>query len=271
MLETYPRDELFQIDEDTLYHFALSILQLEERPRVRVLARRDRFDRFVSVLVYVPRERYSGQVRAQIGEYLAEVFQGHVSAYYPYIHDAPLTRVHFIIGRNGGPTPDPDRATLEEQVGAIVRTWTDGFAEALRRGHEPAAPARCSRAIATRFSDGYREAYSPAVAVEDIRVIEALTPDRPLGVDFYRARRGRQAVRRPQGLEPRPADPAVGARAGAGEHGLPGGRRATFEVAAATPAMPASGCTTWCWSAPTAAPADLDTLKARAGGELHRR
>ena len=51
VLETYPRDELFQIDEDTLYHFALSILQLEERPRVRVLARRDRFDRFVSVLV----------------------------------------------------------------------------------------------------------------------------------------------------------------------------------------------------------------------------
>ena len=60
VLETYPRDELFQIDEDTLYHFALSILQLDERPRVRVLARRDRFDRFVSVLVYVPRERYSG-------------------------------------------------------------------------------------------------------------------------------------------------------------------------------------------------------------------
>ena len=107
VLETYPRDELFQIDEDTLYHFALSILQLEERPRVRVLARRDRFDRFVSVLVYVPRERYSGQVRAQIGEYLAEVFDGHVSAYYPYIHDAPLTRVHFIIGRTGRPDARP--------------------------------------------------------------------------------------------------------------------------------------------------------------------
>ena len=118
VLETYPRDELFQIDEDTLYRFALSILQLEERPRVRVLARRDRFDRFVSVLVYVPRERYSGQVRAQIGEYLAEVFDGHVSAYYPYIHDAPLTRVHFIIGRRTGPTPDPDRATLEDKVSA---------------------------------------------------------------------------------------------------------------------------------------------------------
>ena len=64
VLESYPRDELFQIDEDTLYEFALAILQLDERPRVRVLARPDRFDRFVSVLVYVPRERYSSEVRA---------------------------------------------------------------------------------------------------------------------------------------------------------------------------------------------------------------
>jgi len=44
VLEHYPRDELFQIDEDTLYRFALAILQLDERPRVRVLARHDRFD-----------------------------------------------------------------------------------------------------------------------------------------------------------------------------------------------------------------------------------
>src|SRR5262249_47619361 len=71
VLEQYPRDELFQIDEDTLYSFALAILQLEERPRVRVLARRDRFDRFASALVFVPRERYDSHVRAKIGEYLA--------------------------------------------------------------------------------------------------------------------------------------------------------------------------------------------------------
>ncbi len=71
MLETYPRDELFQIDEDTLYQFALDVLQLDERPRVRVLPRHDRFDRFVSVLVYIPRDRYGGQIRAAIGNYLA--------------------------------------------------------------------------------------------------------------------------------------------------------------------------------------------------------
>ena len=65
VLEHYPRDELFQVDADTLYRFTLAILQLDEHPRVRVLARRDRFDRFVSVLVYVPRENYDSQMRAE--------------------------------------------------------------------------------------------------------------------------------------------------------------------------------------------------------------
>ena len=115
---------------------------------------------------------------------------------------------------------------MEDKVGAIVRTWTDAFAEALAEAYEPGRAGALLARYRDAFSDGYREAYAPAVAVEDIRDIEALTPERPLGVDFYRAQRGRQALRRPQGLEPRPADPAVGARAGAGEHGLPRGRRA---------------------------------------------
>src|SRR4051812_3826727 len=83
VLEHYPRDELFQIDEDTLYRFVLAIMQLDERPRVRVLARHDRFDRFVSVLVFAPRERYDSAIRARIGDYLARAFNGRVSAFYP--------------------------------------------------------------------------------------------------------------------------------------------------------------------------------------------
>ena len=185
VLETYPRDELFQIDEDTLYHFALSILQLEERPRVRVLARRDRFDRFVSVLVYVPRERYSGQVRAQIGEYLAEEFQGHVSAYYPYIQDTPLTRVHFIIGRKAGPTPDPDRAEAgREGRRASCAPGPTGWSRRWLRSTNRPAPARCWNAMACILRRLPRGLFA-AEAVKDIRDIETLSQDRPLGVDFY--------------------------------------------------------------------------------------
>ncbi|MBV8838710.1 MAG: NAD-glutamate dehydrogenase, partial [Alphaproteobacteria bacterium] len=84
VLENYPRDELFQIDEDTLYGFVLAIMHLDERPRVRVLPRQDRFDRFVSVLVFVPRDRFDSTVRLAIGTYLSNVYRGRVAAFYPF-------------------------------------------------------------------------------------------------------------------------------------------------------------------------------------------
>jgi glutamate dehydrogenase len=186
VLETYPRDELFQIDEDLLYDFALAILQLGERPRVRVLPRRDRFDRFVSVLVYVPRERYDGRIRALIGDYLSTAFNGEVRAFYPFFTEGPLVRVHFIIGRAEGEAPDPDRATLDRAVESIVRSWIDGLNEALAAAYDPGKAHTLAARYRGAFPIDYREVYTPAIALGDIRVVELLTAERPLGVDFYR-------------------------------------------------------------------------------------
>jgi glutamate dehydrogenase len=186
VLETYPRDELFQIDEDSLYQFALDILHLDERPRVRVLPRRDRFDRYVSVLVYVPRDRYSGQVRAAIGRYLAAAFHGRLSAYYPFFPESPLVRVQYIVARADGALASPDWSALDRDVEAIVRSWTDALREALAAG----ADFTRARALYSRYRDAfpidYREVYSPASAVADIRGLESLNAQRSLGVVFYR-------------------------------------------------------------------------------------
>src|SRR5262249_12966202 len=123
VLEQYPRDELFQIDEATLLRFGLMILQLDERPRVRVLARRDRFDRFASVLVYVPRDRFDSAIRGQIGALLADGYGGRVASFMPFFPEGPLVRVHFIIARGGAEPPtNPTRAELEGGVCDIVRT-----------------------------------------------------------------------------------------------------------------------------------------------------
>ena len=195
VLEHYPRDELFQIDEDTLYHFALAILQLDERPRVRVLARRDRFDRFVSVLVFVPRERYSSHVRAKIGDYLSSVFRGHVSAFYPFFPEGRLVRVHYIIGRRDGVTPDVNRVTLEDAVADIIHTWSDGLAQALALIYAPNKARELFQRYRDAFSAGFQAGYAASIAAGDIRVIEALSDERPLGVDFHhRIHEGQRAV-----------------------------------------------------------------------------
>ena len=112
-LESYPRDDLFQIDAGLLARFCEQINDLGDRPRVRVLARADHFDRFVSVIVFVPREQYNSDVRERIGEYLKTVYDGRVSAYYPAFPEGGLARVHFIIGRSGGKTPRIAQGKLE--------------------------------------------------------------------------------------------------------------------------------------------------------------
>jgi glutamate dehydrogenase len=185
VLESYPRDELFQIDEDTLFQFALMVLQLDERPRVRVLPRRDRFDRFVSVLVYLPRDRYDGRLREKIGAYLAQVYNGRVSAFYLFFPEGLLVRIHFIIGRSEGEMPNPDRVTLEQAVSEIIRTWNDALVDELDHSFEPVKARTLYERYRNAFSVGYRDAYSAAVAIKDIRIIEGLSSERPLNVDFH--------------------------------------------------------------------------------------
>ncbi len=226
VLESFPRDELFQIDEETLHRFALAIMQLDEHPRVRVLVRHDRFDRFVSALVFVPRERYDSAIRQEIGDYLARAFIGRVSAFYPFFPEGPLVRVHFIIGRSDGPAPRIERSTLEREVERIIRTWSDGFADALALVNPPAKALALFQRYGEAFSRGFQDFYSPTVAAGDVRSIEALTEERPLGGRFGSPQRGRAAKRQLEGVELGPAAAIVGTSAGAGEHGLQGGGRA---------------------------------------------
>ena len=82
ILEEYPRDELFQVDAETLYTFVMEILMLHERPRVRALARSDKFDRFVSILVFIPREKYDTDVRTRVATFLAQIYKGTLAASY---------------------------------------------------------------------------------------------------------------------------------------------------------------------------------------------
>jgi glutamate dehydrogenase len=185
VLESYPRDELFQVDEDTLYRFAVEILYLEERPRVRVLARRDRFDRFVSVLVFIPRERYNSTTREAIGRFLADIYKGRLASFCPFFTEGPLVRVHFIVARSEGKTPNPDRQTLEATVGTVVLTWADALQAAIALVYDPAKAQILLKSYREAFPPAYREDYPAEAAIGDIRVLEGLSAQEALGVDFY--------------------------------------------------------------------------------------
>jgi glutamate dehydrogenase len=194
VLESYPRDELFQINEDTLYRFAIDIMNLQERPRVRALVRPDEFDRFVSALVFIPKERYDTHVRRRVGDLLAGIYRGRLSAAYPAYPEGPLARTHYIIGRDEGPTPVVDRAAVEQGIIAVTQTWSDRLAEALA----DVVGGRRARALAGRYANAFNAAYREAFDVEralgDIDILERLSDARPRAVDLYR-REGDPATR----------------------------------------------------------------------------
>ncbi|MBI1385956.1 MAG: NAD-glutamate dehydrogenase [Rhizobiales bacterium] len=187
VLETFPRDELFQIEQGTLVEWATGILDLGLRPRTRVFVRIDEFDRFVSVLVFAPRDRYTTEARERIAKHLAEVYQGRLSAFNPSFGQGPLVRVQFIIGRYEGRTPRIQTSDLEAQVAAILRDWSDELGEEI--AVSPAARA-IGPAFALKFRDafsvGYKSDFGPKRALYDAIRIEPLDDANPIAIDIYR-------------------------------------------------------------------------------------
>ena len=175
IVENHPRDELFQASEAELLATSLAVLHLYDRPRVRVFERRDPYDRFASVLLYVPRERYDSDLRTTAGALLAKAYGGRVSAYYPHFSDAPLARVHFIIGFTPGDHLDPDLKAVEAQIALASRTWEDRFDAATRASGRPTAEVSDILArYAQAYPAGYRDRYDAAEALADLAVIDSL-------------------------------------------------------------------------------------------------
>jgi len=206
ILEGFPRDELFQVGEDELLETTLGILHLNDRPRVKLFTRKDPFDRFISILAFIPRERYDAGVRERIGALLAEAWGGRMSAWYPQLSDGPLVRIHYIIGVTPGEHPTPDPAELEARVVEASRGWADRFEQAARGlGLADAGIGALTRNWAEAFPASYRDRYDAREALIDLAEVDRLgdsdvvvrafrTPtDNNLQFHFKLYRRGRTA------------------------------------------------------------------------------
>ena len=182
ILDNYPRDELFQITEDELLEIALGILHLHDRPRIKTFTRKDPFDRFVSILAFIPRERFDASVRERIGAILARAWGGRISAWYPQLSDQPLVRIHYIIGVNPGDHPCPDQAALDAEVAEAGRSWVDRFESALRAADiEEVSVGPVSARWSDAFGAGYRDRYDAAEAVADYQAIDTLNATGEVG------------------------------------------------------------------------------------------
>jgi len=188
LLETYPRDELFQISEADLFPVALGILRLQQRRRIAFFPRVDPFERFVSCLVYVPRDVYETGLRVRFQEILAESFGGHISAFYTHLTDEPLARLHFIVKTTPGGLPPFDAADIERRLAEAGRSWGERLREALVQARGEEAGLAAYGRFGAAFPASYRDTIDPVEAATDVTNVEralrdgiAVSLERPTG------------------------------------------------------------------------------------------
>lgn len=185
ILETYPRDELFQIGEETLFETTMGILRLGERARTRVFVRRDVYARFYSCLIFLPRENYNTEVRVKLQEILKRVFNGTSAEFNVQLSESVLARVHMLVRTSPSVSAKVDLKALEAEIVAAISRWEDGVFIALNAARGEAAANTARRDFVLPFPAAYREDVSANEAVQDFAIAQKLSTDLPVAMSLY--------------------------------------------------------------------------------------
>jgi len=186
ILETYPRDELFQTSVDELLPIADAVLHLQERRQLRLFVRKDIYGRYLSCLVYLPRDRYTTRVREKMQQILKSTLGGDSIDYTARVSESVLARLHFVVRtKTGELLRDFDEAELERKLGDAARSWSDDFAQSVTElmGEEKAA--QVARAYADAFPEAYKEDFPARTAAADLRRIEEIPTDVGVSLSLY--------------------------------------------------------------------------------------
>jgi glutamate dehydrogenase len=174
VLETYPRDELFQASVDDLIRIARSVVNLYERRTVRLLVRRDPYHRFYSCLVFVPRDRYNTEVRQRIEQIVLDGFEGNKVESYVQISTSNHARLHVVVRTDPERRKKVDYAAIESRIAQAALTWTDRLRDVLAQRNGEAEGLLLATRYRRAFPMAYEEDVLPVDALEDIAELEAL-------------------------------------------------------------------------------------------------
>ncbi len=186
ILEFLPRDELFQLDEDRLFQTVMGIVSLDEKPQVKLFVRPDQFGRFVSAMVYVPRERFSSSLREEIIRILERAYAGRSSTFYTQITESPLARLHVLIETTPGKIPNVDEGELEYQISSRASIFTDALRDAINSLFGDAKGPAIFQSFATAFPAAYINSTNAQAAAHDIRHVLSCESGDGLAVALFR-------------------------------------------------------------------------------------
>ncbi|MEW1909784.1 NAD-glutamate dehydrogenase [Kitasatospora sp. NPDC085895] len=189
ILETFPRDEMFQTPAAELQAIATNVLYLQERRRLRLFLRQDEYGRYFSALVYLPRDRYTTRIRLRLTEILKEELSGDAIDYTVYATESVLTRLHFVVrvapGAELPQLTDAEVERIEAKLAEAARFWMDGFNDQLHIELGEERAAELAHKYANAFPDGYRADFTARTAVADLKQIEALHGEGDFRLNLY--------------------------------------------------------------------------------------
>jgi glutamate dehydrogenase len=192
ILETYPRDELFQITTGELYGTCMQVLRLSGRRDLRAFLHRDAYARFVSCLVYLPRDRYTTQNRLRMQQILLTELHGIGVDYTTRVTESTLARVHFIVRtdptRPVGPLDAEMQAKVQAELATATRSWSDDLVTAISSELGEEQTRTLSRRYGEGFPEGYKEDHTPTQAIDDISRMEMLDEPGEITFTLYRPR-----------------------------------------------------------------------------------
>nr|WP_297460217.1 NAD-glutamate dehydrogenase [uncultured Halomonas sp.] len=186
ILEVYPRDDLFQIDTDELTHTALGILNIRERRRVRLFVREDRFGRFYSCLVFVPRDVFSTDLRVRVQNLLCDELDATFGDFNTYLSESVLARIQFILRFNGETPVEYDLRKIEKKIAMLSRSWRDDLQNAMVEGFGEEQANQLMMHYHDAFPGSYRDDFTARTAVYDIHHLNEVDQGAPLSLSLYR-------------------------------------------------------------------------------------
>lgn len=196
ILETLPRDDLFQATQQELLDLTVGILHLQERKQIRLFVRKDAYGRYFSCLVFVPREIFNTELSTAMEEILMQAFGGIESTFTTYFSDSVLARIHFLIRVNPKNMIEYDVAKIEQQLVVVARSWSDELKTNLIAHFGEAEGLALYAKYCKAFPVSYTECYSPSSAIFDIVQMESLSDTHSLGMLFYRSQeKGQNSLR----------------------------------------------------------------------------
>ncbi len=186
ILDSLPRDELFQAPVSELAKVGRSILSIQERPRVAFFVRKDRFNRFLSCLVYVPRDRFDFNLSTQMQSILREEFGCAVSLVKAQFGDFAFARVHYRVDIPPGVNVDFDAKKIEGKLIKAARSWKDGLRALFNLKFDEWTSAKLLHRYGAAFPRAYQERYTESAAQKDIETIDIILSNQETRAQVFR-------------------------------------------------------------------------------------